>query len=102
MTTGTVMPRMSLVASLKRCTNWPMLTPCWPSAGPTGGAGVACPPGHCSLIWAFTSRAIVPSSTQRQHAAVSRDSLPADRCVLATERSLSDLFHLIEVQLHVD
>src|SRR4051795_7847331 len=36
-----------------------MLTPCWPSAGPTGGAGVAWPPGHCNLIWAVTVRAIV-------------------------------------------
>ena len=27
-----------------------MLTPCWPSAGPTGGAGVAFPAGICSLI----------------------------------------------------
>src|SRR3954462_15922617 len=27
-----------------------MLTPCWPSAGPTGGAGVACPAWICSLM----------------------------------------------------
>src|ERR1700730_10380830 len=27
-----------------------MLTPCWPSAGPTGGAGLACPAWICSLI----------------------------------------------------
>src|SRR5712691_8107211 len=27
-----------------------MLTPCWPSAVPTGGAGVACP----ALIWSLT------------------------------------------------
>src|SRR3954453_708137 len=27
-----------------------MLTPCWPSAGPTGGAGVAAPALICSLI----------------------------------------------------
>src|SRR5688572_26077979 len=27
-----------------------MLTPCWPKAGPTGGAGLACPAGICSLI----------------------------------------------------
>src|SRR6058998_1351252 len=27
-----------------------MFTPCWPSAGPTGGAGFACPPGICSLM----------------------------------------------------
>src|SRR5262245_42923815 len=32
-----------------------MFTPCWPSAGPTGGAGVHCPPGTCSLIFAVSS-----------------------------------------------
>src|SRR5689334_17148495 len=29
-----------------------MLTPCWPSAGPTGGAGVAAPALICSLMTA--------------------------------------------------
>src|SRR3954447_5928000 len=29
-----------------------MLTPCWPSAGPTGGAGVAAPAWICSLMTA--------------------------------------------------
>src|SRR5690349_6793950 len=36
-----------------------MLTPCCPSAGPTGGAGVACPPGHWSLTFAVITFAIV-------------------------------------------
>src|ERR1700724_1179747 len=58
MTTGTVIPRMSFVRSLNCVTNAPMLTPCWPSAGPTGGAGVAQPPGHCSLTSAVTCPAI--------------------------------------------
>src|SRR5262249_38665853 len=35
-----------------------MFTPCWPSAGPTGGAGVACPPGHWSFTFAVTTLAI--------------------------------------------
>src|ERR1700722_6468956 len=48
--TGMVVPFISLVLSLNCVTNWPMFTPCWPSAGPTGGAGVAWPPGH----WSFT------------------------------------------------
>jgi hypothetical protein len=26
-----------------------MFTPCWPSAGPTGGEGFAFPAGSCSL-----------------------------------------------------
>src|ERR687888_7015 len=38
------------VCALKALQNSMMLTPCWPSAGPTGGAGFACPPGICSLI----------------------------------------------------
>ena len=29
--------------------NAAMLTPCWPRAGPTGGAGVALPAGICSF-----------------------------------------------------
>src|SRR5215475_7148915 len=55
------MPRLSLVRSLNCVTNWPMLTPCWPSAGPTGGAGVAWPPGHWSLIFAVITLAILGS-----------------------------------------
>src|SRR5947209_17543877 len=35
-----------------------MLTPCWPSAGPTGGAGVALPAGICSFTWPITFFAI--------------------------------------------
>src|SRR3954451_56698 len=35
--------------------NWPGLTPCWPSAGPIGGAGVAVPPGAWSLNWTVIS-----------------------------------------------
>src|SRR6516225_6332095 len=31
-----------------------MLTPCWPSAGPTGGAGLAWPAWICSLISPMT------------------------------------------------
>src|SRR5919201_5525041 len=31
-----------------------MLTPCWPRAGPTGGAGVALPAGSCNLTIALT------------------------------------------------
>jgi hypothetical protein len=35
-----------------------MLTPCCPSAGPTGGAGFACPAGICNRIIPVTSFAI--------------------------------------------
>src|SRR5947207_11857214 len=52
-------PCRSLVFSLKSLTNCPILTPCWPRAGPTGGAGVAWPPGHWSLIFALISLAML-------------------------------------------
>src|SRR5438270_11859739 len=43
-------PFSCAVCALKALQNSMMLTPCWPSAGPTGGAGFACPPGICSLM----------------------------------------------------
>src|SRR3954453_7504175 len=42
-------PRCDSVAALYALQNSMMLTPCWPSAGPTGGAGVAAP----ALIWSL-------------------------------------------------
>src|SRR5919197_2147949 len=48
--TGMMRPFSCAVCALKALQNSMMLTPCWPSAGPTGGAGFACPPGICSLI----------------------------------------------------
>src|SRR5438093_12445998 len=50
MTTGITMPAWFLVAALNSLQNAMMLTPCWPKAGPTGGAGLACPPGICNLM----------------------------------------------------
>src|SRR5262245_15077331 len=38
-----------------------MFTPCWPRAGPTGRAGVACPAGSCSFTIALTSLAMASS-----------------------------------------
>src|SRR5436309_9390479 len=38
------------VCALNALQNSMMLIPCWPSAGPTGGAGLACPAFACSLI----------------------------------------------------
>src|SRR5512142_217538 len=43
-------PFSCAVCALKALQNSMMLTPCWPSAGPTGGAGFAWPPGIWSLI----------------------------------------------------
>ena len=43
--TGVMRPFWSAVWALNALQNSMMLTPCWPSAGPTGGAGFAWPPG---------------------------------------------------------
>src|SRR5690606_13942750 len=47
--TGMMFPRWDSVAALYCLTNTMMLTPCGPSAVPTGGAGVAWPAGSCTL-----------------------------------------------------
>lgn len=41
MTTGMIMPASFWVRSLNSLQKPGMFTPCWPSAGPIGGAGVA-------------------------------------------------------------
>ena len=43
--TGIVVPMSFAVWALNALTNSMMLMPCWPRAGPTGGAGLAWPPG---------------------------------------------------------
>src|SRR2546421_595898 len=48
--TGVIRPFWSAVWALNALQNSMMFTPCWPSAGPTGGAGFACPPGIWSLM----------------------------------------------------
>ncbi len=41
---------MFAVFALNALQNSMMFTPCWPSAGPIGGAGLAFPAGTWSLI----------------------------------------------------
>src|SRR5215510_2505164 len=53
-TTGRIRPSWPPVWALKPLQNSMMLTPCWPSAGPTGGDGLAFPAGICSLTIAWT------------------------------------------------
>ena len=48
--TGMMRPFSCAVCALNALQNSMMFTPCWPSAGPTGGAGFACPPGIWSLM----------------------------------------------------
>src|SRR5258708_12958692 len=59
-TTGMIRPSWSLadVLALNALQKSMMLTPCGPSAVPTGGAGVALPAGICSLTCAVTFFAI--------------------------------------------
>src|SRR5580765_6460791 len=45
-----ICPRCDSVAALYALQNSMMLTPCWPRAGPTGGAGFAAPALICSLM----------------------------------------------------
>src|ERR1044071_2756701 len=59
MMTGVIMPCCAWVAALNALQNSMMLTPRWPSAGPTGGLGFACPAGICSLISPMTFLAIL-------------------------------------------
>ena len=52
-TAGIMFPFSSRVLSLYCLTNYIIGTPCWPKAGPTGGAGVASPAGKFNFIRAF-------------------------------------------------
>ena len=53
--TGTISPPLSLVASLNLVQNSCKLIPAGPKTVPTGGAGVAFPAGICYLIFFTTS-----------------------------------------------
>src|SRR5205814_4274844 len=44
-----IMSPCEAVRELKSLQKPMMFTPCWPSAGPTGGEGFAFPAGSCSL-----------------------------------------------------
>lgn len=52
--TGMMVPALSCVAALYSLQNCIMLTPLAPSAGPTGGAGLALPAASASLIMPVT------------------------------------------------
>src|ERR1035437_2734099 len=58
MRTGRTFPCLSCVLALNCLQNSMMLIPLEPSAGPIGGAGLACPPLHWSLTKPVTSFAI--------------------------------------------
>src|SRR3990172_2518748 len=60
--TGMMLPAWEEVRSLYSLQKAMMLAPCWPSAGPTGGAGVALPASSWSLMTAriFFATALEP------------------------------------------
>src|SRR5919106_626334 len=86
-TTGRINPSWALVCALKPLQNSMMFTPCWPSAGPTGGEGLALPAGIWSLTIAwtfFTERAPLAPALESFHLVV----LELDR-----RRSTEDRHH---------
>src|ERR671936_712394 len=86
-------PFWSAVCALNALQNSMMLTPCWPSAGPTGGAGFACPPGICSLISVRTFLAISVQLLDLVEGELHRD--------LALE-DVDEHLELLLVRVHVD
>src|SRR5438067_8235273 len=76
-TTGMIRPSWSFadVLALNALQKSMMLTPCGPSAVPTGGAGVAFPAGICSFTCAVTFFAIF--SLGNQESRDRRDRRPA-------------------------
>src|SRR5437879_686034 len=65
MTTGITRPVWCCVRALNCLQNSMMLMPCCPSAGPTGGAGVALPALHCSFTIAWIGLAIANAPLDR-------------------------------------
>src|SRR5215210_3538435 len=76
-----------------------MLTPCWPSAGPTGGAGVAAPAWICSLMIAASFLALggISCGSLSGHR---EDRVCRLRRASRSERSERlELLHLVEREL---
>src|SRR5436309_11934083 len=109
-----IRPFSSCVCALNALQKSMMLTPCWPRAGPTGGAGLACPAGICSLMILMTFLAIgVPPCGACAGVAGShllpvlrgcQVSLgpvgPSSRRACCGPNLALDLLYLIELELH--
>src|SRR6266849_3756407 len=75
-----------------------MFTPCWPSAGPTGGEGFAFPAGSCSFTIPVT---FFIASLLRLSWSSGRCRPPTVHCKTSIIRiTESGLLHLHEVELH--
>src|SRR5215470_5015042 len=110
MITGMIRPSFACacVAALNCLQNSMMLTPCWPSAGPMGGAGLALPAGICSFTCPVTFFIASPHRGACGRAALPRPNTLRSNLLRAahfTARTPSSelgarLLHLHEVQLH--
>src|ERR1700758_3500366 len=93
-------PSSLAVFALKFLQKSMMLTPCGPSAVPTGGAGVALP----AAIWSFTTACtfLAIALIHEDHEDHEDDEEPTGFGALRVLRSLraSNLFNLQEVQFH--
>src|SRR5919205_2453284 len=106
-------PFACAVCALNALQNSMMFTPCWPSAGPTGGAGLAWPPGIWSLISVRTFFAIAFAcfsyarrcQTELRHRIESIDLLHLVEAELDGDLALEDVdqhLELLLVAVHVD
>src|SRR4051795_3324674 len=104
MTTGMIRPDCDAVRALKFFTKSMMLTPAWPSAGPTGGAGVAAPAGICSLICPTTFLAIASTPFQDGHTGPPLQFLDLREIQLDRRLPAEDRHHHLEgvaVEVHL-
>src|ERR1700743_600119 len=81
-----------------------MLTPCWPSAGPTGGDGLALPAGSCNLTYpviffAMARHLFLPLPRKPRPALLDRREIQLDARGAAEDRHLH--LELLLVHLHV-
>src|SRR5688572_19624438 len=96
-------PSSFAVRALKALQKSMMLTPACPSAGPTGGAGVALAAGICSLICPTTFFISFPSADQPRRHGGTETSCLAPRAHPSTLRVLRDsvampLLQLLDLQ----
>src|SRR5438045_6336113 len=95
-----IIPSCGAVLALKSLQNAMMLTPCWPSAGPTGGAGFALPAGSCNLISPMTF--FISSSAQAANPSrrlLDLGEVELDRRSAAENRNQHA--HLLLLRLHL-
>src|SRR3954469_24504942 len=106
MRTGTMRPSFAWawVAALNSLQKPMMLTPCWPSAGPTGGDGFALPAGSCSLtnpviFFAIFTPPVVRTAGNAPFCPMLRAFALRPSPAKPAPPTLSGLLHLHEIEL---